>query len=298
MSSINAGSSLGDFLSREHGLKRKVNMISTTTTTYISEIDNTVSIDEWCLIAPGQQQSMHKMNQLTQRVNELEYTTKQLMTRLSHLEKNSSLSLPSSNVAAIANTERKAIMAPPAIPKALTLPITNKQKQIEYKCCIPKRVNTLKLCENGQSLQNALILQKQKILARKGKRKRVQKMKKKVVSTQRRNPFQQELYQRVRDPQLKESWHILKARAKVDKDPHREAVNIEPKPRNPFQRELYERVRDPQLKESWHILKARAKVDKDPHREAVMKFCQDLMSTKSTLKRVPSPDCKTIIVLD
>lgn len=78
----------------------------------------------------------------------------------------------------------------------------------------------------------------------------------------------------------------------------KKVVNIEPKPRNPFQRELYERVRDPQLKESWHILKERETKNHDPHHKAVLKFCQDLMNTKSTLKRIPSPDCKTIIVLD
>ena len=80
MSTVNAGKSLGDFLSREHGLKG--NVISTTT--YISELDDT--INGWCLIAP-QQQYDQKITKLTQRIGELEYTTKQLMDRLNKLEK-------------------------------------------------------------------------------------------------------------------------------------------------------------------------------------------------------------------
>ena len=83
---MNQVSTLGDFLSREHGLKRKI--VSTTTTTYISELDDNTSygFDEWCLITPNAS-NQHKINQLTQRVNDLEFTTKQLMNRLSHLEK-------------------------------------------------------------------------------------------------------------------------------------------------------------------------------------------------------------------
>ena len=42
------------------------------------------------------------------------------------------------------------------------------------------------------------------------------------MTTKTRNKFQQELFERVRDPQLRESWHILKSR-KVE-DPHREHV--------------------------------------------------------------------------
>ena len=84
MSSSMKQISLGDFLSREHGLKSKI--ISTTTTTYISELDGGYDIDEWCLIDP-EKQSNYKINQLTKRVNHLEYTMKQLLTKFNQLEK-------------------------------------------------------------------------------------------------------------------------------------------------------------------------------------------------------------------
>lgn len=142
-------------------------------------------------------------------------------------------------------------MGPSNSAKALTLAIaSSKPKQIEYQSKFNKKFAS----KSSVSLQDAMKLQKQMILAKSEARRSIPSKIKKVV-------------------------------------------NIDPKPKNPFQKELYERVRDPQLKESWHILKERENKNHDPHHEAVMKFCQDLMNKKSTLKRIPSLDCKTIIVL-
>ena len=143
-----------------------------------------------------------------------------------------------SNVAAT-----KAIVAPR---RAITGPSL---KQIEYQCCRFSDKGKSKLSEKAESLQHALISQKQKIF---GKNK--------------------------------------------EKTNTNTKMNITKRARNKFQQELFERVRDPQLRESWHILKSR-KVE-DPHRQHLMKFCRDLMNKKSTLKQVPSPDCKTIIILE
>merc|ERR1712176_587865 len=133
-----------------------------------------------------------------------------------------------------------------------------KPKQIKLNCPNFKKNNFRSKLSGksnaAQSLQRALVLQRNKILAKNGGKKKIkrgnnQKNGKKVNT--KRNPFQQELASRVQNPRLKESWHILKAR-KVE----------------------------------------------DPHAAAIRKLCKEMMIAKSHLKHVPSPDCKTIIVLD
>ena len=134
--------------------------------------------------------------------------------------------------------------------KALPAPSQSSQKSL---ITTKNKNKNNKLLGCGKSLQTALILQKQKILAKNKDKKRI-----------------------------------------CNKSDDRK-INIK-STRSAFQEELLLKVQNPQLRESWHILKSR-KVE-DPHAKAVMKFCRDLMITKSSLKRVPAPDCKTIIVLD
>merc|ERR1719411_2065915 len=78
--------SLGEFLSRHHGLKRSV---ISTTTTIISQIDSDYE-DEWCMVAP--QTSEHEMSVLSQRVNNLEGMTRQLLARIKQLEQTAHVS--------------------------------------------------------------------------------------------------------------------------------------------------------------------------------------------------------------
>merc|ERR1740116_49734 len=101
----------------------------------------------------------------------------------------------------------------------------------------------------ANTLQNALIAQKKKILAE--RKSQIQRAKHNVKSTNKRTLFQQELIARVRQPMLKEAWHILKMR-KVE----------------------------------------------DPHAAALRKLRHAILKKKAKLKRVPSPDCQTVIVLD
>jgi len=208
--------SLGAFLCREHGITRSI-----ISTTIISELDGTRYDDEWCLV--GGYQANHERNPLAQRVNVLERTTQQLLARIDRLEK-------------VYKESPKSLPAPSSKPKA-----------IEYhptECNKKKSLSKL----SGKSLKSALISQRKKILQNKKSRKKNGKIKN---FKKKRTVFQQELADRVKNPSLKETWHLLKAR-KVE----------------------------------------------DPHAAALKKLRQEMMAAKSLLKCVPSPDCKTVIVLD
>eukprot|EP01083_Nonionella_stella_P279059 949204_1 len=233
--------SLGEFLSREHGLKKAV--ISTTTTTFISELDRLDSnydteSSEWCLI--GVDEANGKINQLSGRVNTLENVTQQLIARINTLEQKSLEAVES---------QLKTIMPP----RKAILP--SNAKQIAYKCSRFKKRNFGKMNPGGNSFQKSLLIQRQKILKKKNNTKMIKKNINKVND-----------------------------------------INNNKFIRNLFQQELAIRVQNPCLKESWHILKAR-KVE-DPHAIPLMKLRKEMMSVKTRLKRVPAPDCKTIIVLD
>merc|ERR1740116_376299 len=119
------------------------------------------------------------------RINTLENMTQTLLARINALEQT--------------NVPRKAIKCRSSSTRTIVV-----------------KSRTMGLRAN--TLQNALIAQKKKILAE--RKSQIQHTKHNVIpvlkSTTKRTLFLQELIARVRQPMLKEAWHILKMRKVED----------------------------------------------------------------------------------
>merc|ERR1712096_283378 len=190
--STNMQTSLGDFLSRQHGGSDR-SVISTTTTTIFSAAPTEYDQDEWCLVPQTETSG------ILGRVQDLESKTKRLLARLDRLERGENH---------VDKTKAK---------PAILAPVPTEDEMVNCD----RSSSTRRHCA-GDALRRALILQKTKILsAKRSKQSRVPAVKPKRAK-RRRSAFQEELACRVQNPNLRDAWHILKSR-KVE-DPHAAAI--------------------------------------------------------------------------